>query len=67
MSKKTTKDAVETGIPNVLGVNQLNALKLLPLLNGQQLTLSLNNPPGGSSVASHVHPVTMYMQYTIRF
>ena len=60
MSKKTTKDAVETGIPNVLGLNQLNALKLLPLLNGQWLTLSLNNAPGGSLVASHVHPVTMY-------
>ena len=58
--KGTAREAANAGvgIPNLLG---LNALQLLPFLNGQQnqLTLNLNNAlGGGSSVASR--PVTTY-------
>ena len=51
MSRETKAGNAGVEIPNLLG---LNALQLLLLLSGQQnrLTLDLNNPPSGGSVAS---------------
>ena len=54
-----------TGVPTILGLNQLNALQLLPLLRGQWLTLNLNLVPGGSSVTSHVRSMSTY-KYTMK-
>ena len=69
MSRETKAGNVGIGIPNLLG---LNALQLLPLLSGQQnrLTLNLNNPPSGGSVAggsvASCSATTLTYKYTVR-